>query len=104
VIALCGAAPCQCLTPAGHTTTSPTRNCCTGLPHSWVNPTPEVTTNRCPAGWVCQAERAPGSKLTYAEETCTSLFAGNSGSTRTLPTKVSAGPATDACIPARVIC
>lgn len=37
-------------------------------PHSCVSPTPAVTTRRCPAGWVCHAERAPGSKVTHAPE------------------------------------
>ncbi|MNR03586.1 hypothetical protein D3C85_1194850 [compost metagenome] len=64
VMALVGAAPCQCLTPGGQTMTSPGRISCTGLPHSWTRPTPDVTTKRWPAGWVCHAERAPGSKLT----------------------------------------
>ena len=34
VIALFGAAPCQCLTPTGHMTTSPALISCIGLPHS----------------------------------------------------------------------
>ncbi|AAF84576.1 hypothetical protein XF_1767 [Xylella fastidiosa 9a5c] len=104
VIAVPDAAPCQCLTPGGHQTTSPGRMTCTGLPHSCTSPTPEVTTRRCPAGWVCQAERAPGSKLTRPPEALMFLSAGQTGSTRTRPVKNSAGPVAEACSPARVIC
>ena len=32
----------------------------------WTNPTPVVTMSVCPSGWVCQAVRAPGSKVTLA--------------------------------------
>ena len=36
----------------------------TGPPQTPVRPFPAVTINRCPAGCVCHAERAPGSKVT----------------------------------------
>ena len=34
-----------------------------------TQPLPDVTTSRWPSGWVCQAVRAPGSKVTRAAET-----------------------------------
>ena len=37
-----------------------------GPPSIWVQPTPSVTISVCPAGWVCHAVRAPGSKWTIA--------------------------------------
>src|SRR5688572_13838499 len=103
-MAVPGAAPCQCLMPGGHQTTSPGRMTCTALPHSCVKPTPAVTINRCPAGCVCQAERAPGSKVTSPPEALMFLSAGQTGSTRTRPVKNSAGPVAEGCSPARVIC
>src|SRR5882672_1457637 len=42
-------------------------------------------------GWLCQADRAPGSKVTYAPFVCDGSCAGNSGSTRTEPVKYSTG-------------
>ena len=64
VIAVMEVAPCQCLAPGGHHTTSPGRIVCMGFPHSCVSPTPAVTTRYCPLGCVCHADRAPGSKVT----------------------------------------
>ena len=49
VMAVVGAAPCQCLTPGGHETTSPGRITCIGLPHSCVRPTPEINDQALPA-------------------------------------------------------
>jgi hypothetical protein len=58
LMAVVRVAPCQCFSPGGHTTTSPARISCFGLPA--LHPTdPEVTTNRWPNGWVWQAVRAP---------------------------------------------
>src|ERR687894_791991 len=68
VMAVVGEAPCQCLTPGGHQTTSPALISRTLPPHSAVRPTPAVTTRRCPAGCVCHADLAPASKVTYAPE------------------------------------
>src|SRR5215210_6157534 len=66
VMAVVGEAPCQCLTPGGHQMESPALISRTLPPHSWVRPTPAVTTRRCPAGCVCHADLAPASKVTYA--------------------------------------
>ena len=56
-----------------------------------------------PSGWVCQAVRAPGSKVTCAPDTRAGAGASNSGSTRTAPVKYSAGPLPDGREPARLI-
>ena len=66
VIAASGVAPCQCLCSAGHQRMSPEWNSSFGPPSIWVQPTPSVTMSVWPAGWVCQAVRAPGSKRTIA--------------------------------------
>lgn len=102
-MALSGAAPCQCLTPGGHHTTSPARISCSGPSHCWVRPAPSVTTRRCPAGWVCHADRAPGWNVTYAPEYGAVASAGNSVSTRTSPVKVSGEPAVEVWSWLRVI-
>src|SRR5688572_9870210 len=102
VMRLLGAAPCQCFTPGGQLTTSPARMTSTGPPHVCVRPSPAVTMSVWPAGWVCHAERAPGSKVTLPPEGQPSR-AGKSGSTRTVPVKYSAGPAADGWEPARVM-
>jgi len=50
---------------------------------------------------VCQAVRAPGSKVTLAHETRAGAAAVFSGSSRTTPVKYSAGPFWDGWVPAR---
>jgi len=44
VIGPSGAAPCQCIAPGGHTTVSPWEIICLGLPFSWYQAVPDVTT------------------------------------------------------------
>src|SRR3712207_2279127 len=92
LIAADDVAPCQWRTFGGHQMTSPAPNSSTGPPSIWVQPTPEVTTSRCPSGCLCQAVRAPGSKATRAAPTCDGPFASNSGVMVALPVKFSAGP------------
>src|SRR4051795_11019653 len=72
-------------------------------PHCCTQPRPNVMTRVCPTGCVCQAERAPGSKVTCPPDTRDGAVAGNIGSTRTAPVKYSADPLADGCEPARVI-
>src|SRR6266700_3385254 len=57
-----------------------------------------------PRGCVCHAVRAPGSNVTLPPLTRAGSGAWNSGSTRTVPVKYSAGPLRDGCEPPRVIC
>src|ERR671916_2988318 len=102
VIAVVGAAPCQCLTPAGIHTTSPGRISYRGPCHRCTRPTPAVTTSRWPRGCVCHAVRAPGSNVTYAAPALATSFGSNSGSIRAAPVKYSAGPRCDAREPLRV--
>src|SRR5919197_520910 len=105
VIAVVGEAPCQCLTCGGHQITSPALISSIGPPHACVRPTPAVTIRCCPVGCVCQADLAPGSKVTDAPEKCAESLAGNSGSIRTLPVKNSADPVMEAREPARdIVC
>src|SRR3954453_15929915 len=51
-----------------------------------------MTNKVWPSGWVCQAVRAPGSKVTRAPATRAGSGGLNSGSIRTVPGKYSAGP------------
>ena len=44
--------------------TSPARISTIGSPSHWVQPQPAVTISVWLSGWVCQLERAPGSKVT----------------------------------------
>jgi len=90
VIAVVGVAPCQCLSPGENHTTSPGRISSIGPSHFWAHPSPEVTINVCPSGCVCQAVRAPGSKVTLAPRTRAGAGASNSGSIRTVPANQSA--------------
>ena len=62
LILLVAVPPCQCFTPGGVQMTSPGLISRFSPPSSWTHPVPEVTIRIWPAGWVCQAERAPGSK------------------------------------------
>src|SRR5262245_25209515 len=103
VIAVVGAAPCQCFTPGGHEITSPDRISSIGPPQHCVQPQPAVTINVWPSGCVCHAVRAPGSKVTLAPRTRPGPGASNSGSMRTVPVKYSAGPLPDGCEPLRLI-
>ena len=99
-IAALGAAPCQCFSPGAIHTVSPARISRTGPPHSWTRPTPETTCRVWPSGWVCQAVRAPGSKLTRAERTRAGPGASMIGSCQTVPVNDSAGIFRDARDPA----
>src|SRR5271165_5210240 len=103
VMAVVGAAPCQCFTPGGNQITSPGRISSTEPPQSWARPQPAVTIKVCPSGWVCQAVRAQGSKVTLAPKTRAGEGALKSGSTRTAPVKYSAGPLPEGCEPLRLI-
>jgi uncharacterized membrane protein YeiH len=87
-----GVAPCQCLWPGGHQITSPARISTLASPSHWVQPQPAVTIRVWPSGWVCQAERAPGSKVTLAHETRAGAGGAFRGSMRTVPVKYSSGP------------
>ncbi|EAQ12049.1 hypothetical protein RB2654_01065 [Rhodobacterales bacterium HTCC2654] len=98
-----GPAPCQCFSPASKRTTSPGRMISTGPPARWARPTPCVTTMVWPAGWVCHAVRAPGSKVTSVPPARPGSSAVKSGSMRTRPVNQSAGPMRDGVSPARVI-
>ena len=69
VMAVVGAAPCQCFSPGGNQTTSPGRISSIGPPSRCTRPKPAVTISVWPSGWVCQAVRAPGSKVTLAPPT-----------------------------------
>ena len=63
---------------------------------------PAVTIRVCPSGCVCQAVRAPGSKVTLAPRT-RRIGRLNSGSMRTVPVNQSAGPLPEGCEPLRLI-
>src|SRR5438270_594491 len=66
VMAVVGAAPCQCFSPGENQTTSPGRISSIGPPHRCARPQPAVTTRVCPSGCACHAVLAPGSKVTLA--------------------------------------
>src|SRR5579864_5458745 len=66
VIAVVGAAPCQCFSPGENETTSPGRISSIGPPQRCARPQPAVTMRVCPSGCVCHAVRAPGSNVTLA--------------------------------------
>src|SRR4051812_37021011 len=100
VTAVVAVAPCQCFTPGGTRTTSPGFISCTLPPHCCTQPEPAVTMSVCPAGWVCHAERAPGSNVTLPPDVRDGAAASNSGSIRTEPVKYSAFPLADAWVPA----
>src|SRR5215472_7763978 len=103
VIAVVGAAPCQCFSPGANQTTSPGRICSTGPPSRCARPLPAVTISVCPSGCVCQAVRALGSNVTLAPLTRAGSGALNIGSMRTVPVNHSAGPLPDGCVPFRLI-
>ena len=62
-----------------------------------------MTINVWPNGCVCQAVRAPRSKVTLAPRTRPGSGASNSGSMRTVPVNQSAGPLVDASDPTLLI-
>src|SRR5438034_11445805 len=99
VMAVVGVAPCQCFSPGGNQITSPGRISSTGPPNCCAQPQPAVTIRVCPSGCVCQAVRAPGSKVTLAPVTRAGSGASNSGSIRTVPVNQSAGPLFEGCDP-----
>src|SRR6202023_2308093 len=101
VIAVVGVAPCQCRSPGGNHTTSPGRISSIAPPSRCAQPRPKVTIRVWPSGCVCQAVRAPGSKVTLAQETRAGSGAVFSGSIRTPPVKYSLSPFCAGCDPAR---
>src|SRR5579885_795127 len=103
VIPVVAVAPCQCFSPAGNQTTSPGRISSIGPPARCAQPQPAVTIKVCPSGCVCQAVRAPGSKVTLAPDTRAGSGASNNGSMRTLPVNQSAGPFMHGCEPVLLI-
>src|SRR5262252_5644792 len=103
VIAVVGVAPCQCFSLGANQTTSPGRISSIGPPSRCAHPRPEVTINVWPNGCVCQAVRAPGSKVTLAPRTCAGSGGSNNGSIRTLPVNQSAGPLVELCEPTLLI-
>src|SRR5579872_6432570 len=103
VMAVVGAAPCQCFSPGSNQTTSPGRISSMGPPQRCARPQPAVTIRVWPSGWECQAVRAPGSNVTLAPRTRAGSGASNRGSIRTLPVKYSAGPLPDGCEPLLLI-
>jgi hypothetical protein len=84
-------------------TTSPGRISSTGPPQRCTHPAPNVTISVWPRGCVCQAVRAPGSKVTLALRTRAGSGASNNGSMRTAPVKYSAGPLPEGREPLRSI-
>ena len=103
VMAVVGAAPCQCFSPGANQMTSPGRISSMGPPQRWARPQPDVTMSVWPSGWVCHAVRAPGSKVTCAPTTRAGSGAVKSGSTRTVPVNYSAGPLAEGWEPAGLI-
>src|SRR5436190_1127798 len=99
VMAVAGAAPCQCFSLGANETTSPGRISSIGPPSRCARPQPVVTIKVWPSGWVCHAVRAPGSNVTLALDVRAGVFASNKGSIRTVPVNQSAGPLLDGCEP-----
>ena len=97
VMAVVGAAPCQCFSPGENQTTSPEWISSMGPPQRWVRPEPDVTIRVWPSGCVCQAVRAPGSNVMQSPTACAGCGALNKGSIRTAPVKYSEGPWTEGC-------
>jgi len=60
-----------------------------------TRPKPALTRRVCPGGCVCQAVRAPGSKVTLAPLTRAGFVRSNSGSIRTVQVNQSFGPFAD---------
>src|SRR6185312_1698135 len=103
VTAVVAVAPCQCFSPGSNRMTSPGRISSTGPPHRRAQPQPAVTMSTWPSGCVCQAVRAPGSKVTLAELARAGACASNSMSIRTAPVNHSAGPLPEGREPTRLI-
>src|SRR6266478_4858539 len=99
VMAVAGAAPCQCFSLGANEITSPGRISSTGPPSRCARPQPAVTIRVCPSGCVCHAVRAPGSNVTLAPDARAGACAWNNGSMRTVPVNQSAGPLLDGCEP-----
>src|SRR5918912_994021 len=102
LMAVVAVAPCQCFSPGGQITTSPARISRFGPCSHFTQPQPEVTIRCWPSGCVCQAERAPGSKVTSPADTRDGSVAENKGSIRTVPVNQSAGPLVEGCEPLRL--
>src|SRR2546430_4847377 len=102
-MAFVAAAPCQCFTPGGVHMTSPGLTSCFAPPSCCTQPVPAVTIKIWPSGWVCHAERAPGSNVTEPTEILDGSFGANKGSTRTAPVKYCSAPLFDVCAPLRVM-
>jgi hypothetical protein len=100
---LVAVAPCQCFTPGGIQMTSPGLISCFSRPSCCTQPRPAVTIRVCPSGCLCQAERAPGSNVTYEPDVRDGSCAWNRGSMRTEPVKYAAGPFREGCEPLRVM-
>ena len=103
LIAVSGAAPCQCFSPGGNQTMSPARISSIGPPSRCTRPQPKVTISVCPSGCVCHAVRAPGSKVTVAPLTRAGAVVLNGASSRTVPVNYSAEPFAEACEPVGLI-
>src|SRR5882724_5274352 len=103
VMAVVGAAPCQCFSLGANQTTSPGRMSSIDPPSRCARPQPAVTISVWPNGCVCQAVRAPGSNVTLAPRTRAGSGASNSGSIRTLPVNQSADPVVELCEPTLLI-
>jgi hypothetical protein len=83
-------APCQCISPAGTCTTSPTISFRGVSPFEQTKPVPIVTVRIWPRSCVCQKVRAPGVKHTLLPMQLPSS-AVKIGSMCTVPVKVSVG-------------
>src|SRR6266700_498647 len=103
VMAVVGAAPCQCFSPGGNQTTSPGRISSIDPPQRCTRPQPAVTISVWPSGCVCHAVRAFGSNVTLAPLVRAGSDRSKTGSTRTVPVKYSGGPLPDGCEPARLM-
>src|SRR6476646_4660785 len=103
VIAVVGAAPCQCFSPGENQTTSPGRISSMGPPSRCAQPQPAVTMRVWPSGCLCHAVRAAGSNVTMAPPARAGVSPLNGVSIRTEPVKYSAGPFVDGCEPLRLM-
>src|SRR3712207_3048250 len=104
LIALVAVAPCQCFTPGGVQITSPGLISRFWPPSSCTHPVPDVTIRTWPPGWVCHAERAPGSNVTSPPVEDVLSLAAYSGSTMTDPVKYCAAPFAEGREPFGEIC
>jgi hypothetical protein len=88
VIAAVGEVPCQCLIVGGAPDDVAELDLLDGSASCWARPMHSVTIRRCPAGWTCHADRAPGRKVTYAPLYDAISSVANSGWTRHVPGEV----------------